>query len=143
MKKIIISLAIIIVLAAVLLTACKKKEEEYNEGSTVSQTHSETTSVPEYSTEENGDVYITNAAGEHIPVTTSKDGTIEMYDYLVTKTAKQVEEEKASQKNESGKNSGSNSNTTKKTETTTIKRGHIEIGSDAPDSEEHAAIVEW
>lgn len=136
MKKVIISLCVLIVLSTVLFTACKKDNENYQEGSTASAKPSESTTIPEYSTEANGEVYITNAKGEHIPVTTSKDGAMDMYDYLVTKTAEQVEKEKKEQ------NGGKNEGTTKQENTTASSEG-IVIGTDSPDSEEHAAVIEW
>ena len=74
MKKLLISVSLVILVLTLLLTACKKKEgENYGEGTTSARSTTETTTVPEYSTESNGEVYITNKNGDHIPVTTSKD----------------------------------------------------------------------
>ncbi len=142
MKKLLISVSLVILVLTLLLTACKKKEgENYGEGTTSAGSTTETTTVPEYSTESNGEVYITNKNGDHIPVTTSKDGAMEMYDYLVTKTAEQVEKEKQEQKN-GGATKQADAGTTKASAETTSS-GSIVIGNDSPDSEEHAAVIDW
>ena len=66
MKKSIIAVALALVAMATLMTACKKNED-FNE-------KPNTDNKIEYSTDENGDLFITNVNGEKIPVTTDKDG---------------------------------------------------------------------
>lgn len=144
MKKIILAVAVLIVIAALVFTACGKKGESYEEGSTTEKTEVQTTAVPEYSTEESGEVFVTNKNGDHIPVTTNKNGEVDVYEDLVTKTVEQVKEEKQAIDNEAKQpetkapstkaSSGGNEPSTK---------GAIIVGSEAPDDEEHAAIIDW
>ena len=90
MKKSIIAVALALVAMATLMTACKKNEDFKEKPNTDNKV--------EYSTDENGDLFITNVNGEKIPVTTDKDGYAEMYEDLVTKTAAQVARTRKRQK---------------------------------------------
>lgn len=85
MKKRVFIISAALVLTAVMLSSCGK-DGKIDENST--------TAPVEYSTEENGDLYVTNVNGEHIPVTTDKNGMVDMYEDLITKTAEQVSREK-------------------------------------------------
>lgn len=87
MKKRVFIISAAIVLTAVMLSSCGK-DGKIEENTTVS------TAPVEYSTEENGEPYVTNVNGEHIPVTTDKNGMADMYEDLITKTAEQVSREK-------------------------------------------------
>ena len=49
----------------------------------------------DYTTDEAGEKYVTNIYGDLIPVTTSKDGGMELIDDLITKTKEQAEREKS------------------------------------------------
>lgn len=87
MKKRVFIISASLILAALMLASCGKDGGiEEKDG---------TTAAPvEFSTEENGDVYVTNVSGDHIPVTTDKSGMMELYEDLVTKTPEQVSKEK-------------------------------------------------
>ena len=64
MKKSIIAVALAVVAMATLMTACKKNEDFKEKPNTDNKV--------EYSTDENGDLFITNVDGEKIPVTTER-----------------------------------------------------------------------
>lgn len=85
-KILIVSLALLLVVFGAV--ACGKKDE-IEEASTYAPV--------EYTTDaETGEIYITNVYGDLIPVTTSKDGRMDLMEDLVTKTKEQADKEKAS-----------------------------------------------
>lgn len=134
MKKSIIAVALALVAMATLMTACKKNEDFKEKPNTDNKV--------EYSTDENGDLFITNVNGEKIPVTTDKDGYAEMYEDLVTKTAAQVEKDKEKKEAETAAPaSATESETTaKKTEDQTKK---VVVGNDDLNSGSHDAVIDW
>lgn len=132
MKKSIIAVALALVAMATLMTACKKNED-FNE-------KPNTDNKIEYSTDENGDLFITNVNGEKIPVTTDKDGYAEMYEDLVTKTAAQVEKDKEKKEAETAAPATEPETTEKKTEDQTKK---VVVGNDDINNGSHDAVIDW
>lgn len=132
MKKSIIAVALALVAMATLMTACKKNED-FNE-------KPNTDNKIEYSTDENGDLFITNVNGEKIPVTTDKDGYAEMYEDLVTKTAAQVEKDKEKKEAETAAPATEPETTAKKTEDQTKK---VVVGNDDINNGSHDAVIDW
>ena len=140
MKKTIIVIAVIIVIACVLLCACgtKKGDEE---------TTTAISAEMEVSTEENGEMFVTNKDGERIPVTTGLDGSMEFVDDLVTKTGEQVskEAESISQAKETqAATTGSGSTPATSAPQTTQSSGDgVVIGDGDPLDEDNAAVIDW
>ena len=132
MKKSIIAVALALVAMATLMTACKKNED-FNE-------KPNTDNKIEYSTDENGDLFITNVNGEKIPVTTDKDGYADMYEDLVTKTAAQVEKDKEKKEAETAAPATEPETTEKKTEGQTNK---VVVGNDDINNGSHDAVIDW
>ena len=132
MKKSIIAVALALVAMATLMTACKKNEDFKENPNTDNKI--------EYSTDENGDLFITNVNGEKIPVTTDKDGYAEMYEDLVTKTAAQVEKDKEKKEAETAAPATEPETTAKKTEDQTNK---VVVGNDDINNGSHDAVIDW
>ena len=132
MKKSIIAVALALVAMATLMTACKKNEDFKEKPNTDNKI--------EYSTDENGDLFITNVNGEKIPVTTDKDGYAEMYEDLVTKTAAQVEKDKEKKEAETAAPATEPETTAKKTEDQTNK---VVVGNDDINNGSHNAVIDW
>lgn len=134
MKKSIIAVALALVAMATLMTACKKNEDFKEKPNTDNKV--------EYSTDENGDLFITNVNGEKIPVTTDKDGYAEMYEDLITKTAAQVakDKEKAEAETAAPAPATEPETTAKKTEDQTKK---VVVGNDDLNNGSHDAVIDW
>lgn len=132
MKKSIIAVALALVAMATLMTACKKNEDFKEKLNTDKKI--------EYSTDENGDLFITNVNGEKIPVTTDKDGYADMYEDLVTKTAAQVEKDKEKKEAETAAPATEPETTEKKTEDQTKK---VVVGNDDINNGSHDAVIDW
>ena len=132
MKKSIIAVALALVTMATLMTACKKNEDFKEKPNTDNKI--------EYSTDENGDLFITNVNGEKIPVTTDKDGYADMYEDLVTKTAAQVEKDKEKKEAETAAPATEPETTAKKTEDQTKK---VVVGNDDINNGSHDAVIDW
>lgn len=132
MKKSIIAVALALVAMATLMTACKKNEDFKEKPNTDNKI--------EYSTDENGDLFITNVNGEKIPVTTDKDGYADMYEDLVTKTAAQVEKDKEKKEAETAAPATEPETTAKKTEDQTNK---VVVGNDDINNGSHDAVIDW
>ena len=132
MKKSIIDVALALVAMATLMTACKKNEDFKEKPNTDNKI--------EYSTDENGDLFITNVNGEKIPVTTDKDGYAEMYEDLVTKTAAQVAKDKEKKEAETAPPATEPETTAKKTEGQTKK---VVVGNDDINNGSHDAVIDW
>lgn len=132
MKKSIIAVALALVAMATLMTACKKNEDFKEKPNTDNKV--------EYSTDENGDLFITNVNGEKIPVTTDKDGYAEMYEDLVTKTAAQVAKDKEKKEAETAAPATEPETTAKKTEDQTKK---VVVGNDDINNGSHDAVIDW
>lgn len=132
MKKSIIAVALALVAMATLMTACKKNEDFKEKPNTDNKI--------EYSTDENGDLFITNVNGEKIPVTTDKDGYAEMYEDLITKTAAQVAKDKEKKEAETAAPATEPGTTAKKTENQTKK---VVVGNDDMNNGSHDAVIDW
>lgn len=143
MSKKIIAVSVCIVLVAVAFAACGKKKNIEAETTTTSL---------EYTTDTDGNQFVTNINGELIPVTTGTDGSVEFYDDLITKTGDQVKKEKEEMdkdkdKENNNENGGGNNNgennvttTTKPTEDT----GKVVIGNDdVKNDDSHDAVIDW
>lgn len=130
MKRSIIAVALALVTMATLMTACKKNEDfKENPNSKV-----------EYSTDENGDLFITNVNGEKIPVTTDKDGYAEMYEDLITKTAAQVAKDKEKKDAETAAPAAEPETTAKKPDGQSNK---VAVGKDDINNGSHDAVIDW
>ena len=134
MKKSIIAVALALVAMATLMTACKKNEDFKEKPNTDNKV--------EYSTDENGDLFITNVNGEKIPVTTDKDGYAEMYEDLVTKTAAQVakDKEKKEKDAETAAPAAEPEKTAKKPDGQSNK---VAVGKDDINNGSHDAVIDW
>lgn len=128
MKKKILAASLCLVIVSACFAACGK-DKSYEKDDT-------TATTIEYSTEpDSGELYVTNVSGEHIPVTTNKNGYVELYEDLITKTAEQVSKEAESIKAETDQASDENTTTTTSAatkpttsgETTTL--GKVSIGT--------------
>ena len=132
MKKSIIAVALALVAMATLMTACKKNED-FKEKPNIDN-------KIEYSTDENGDLFITNVNGEKIPVTTDKDGYAEMYEDLITKTAAQVAKDKEKKEAETAAPATEPETTAKKPEGQSNK---VAVGNDDINNGSHDAVIDW
>lgn len=132
MKKSIIAVALALVAMATLMTACKKNEDFKEKPNTDNKV--------EYSTDENGDLFITNVNGEKIPVTTDKDGYAEMYEDLITKTAAQVAKDKEKKEAETAAPATEPETTAKKPEGQSNK---VAVGKDDINNGSHDAVIDW
>jgi len=137
MKKSVIAVALALVAMAALMTACKK-DDGFDEKPVPDTT-------VEYSTDENGETYVTNVNGEKIPVTTDKNGYAELYSDLVTKTAEQVSKEQESIEAEKTTAAPvtepvTSPETTKKSEQQTNK---VVVGKDDVNDGSHDAVIDW
>lgn len=132
MKKSIIAVALALVAMATLMTACKKNEDFKEKPNTDNKV--------EYSTDENGDLFITNVNGEKIPVTTDKDGYAEMYEDLITKTAAQVAKDKEKKDAETAAPATEPETTAKKPEGQSNK---VAVGKDDINNGSHDAVIDW
>lgn len=139
MKKTIIVIAVIIVIACVLLCACGTKKGDEETTTTLS-------AEMEISTEENGEMFVTNKDGERIPVTTGLDGSMEFVDDLVTKTGEQVSKEAESinqAKETQAATTENNSTPATSAPQTTQSSGGVVIGDGDPLDEDNAAVINW
>lgn len=131
MNKKIIAVALLILMISVVFISCGKKRSWEKDDTTAAP--SETTSI-EYTTDESGEKFITNINGELIPVTTGKDGSVEFYDDLITKTSEQAAE---TEPNGEDKPQKPNEAPTKG------ESGTVKIGTGDPADESHAAVIDW
>lgn len=131
MNKKIIVVALLILMISVVFISCGKKRDWEKDDTTA--TPSETTSI-EYTTDESGEKFVTNINGELIPVTTGKDGSVEFYDDLITKTSEQAAE---TEPNGEDKPEKPNDAPTKS------ESGTVKIGTGDPADESHAAVIDW
>lgn len=139
MKKKIIAAALAMLAVACVITACGGDETTYE--------------PVEYTTDANGELYVTNIYGDLIPVTTGVDGSVELLEDLYTKTAEQVSEdverlEQESNANSNGgsttANSGDNGNNGDNGDNGGNSSGGIQIGSESPQlNEDHEAVIVW
>lgn len=131
MNKKIISVALLILMISVVFISCGKKRSWEKDDTTAAP--SETTSI-EYTTDESGEKFVTNINGELIPVTTGKDGSVEFYEDLITKTSEQAAE---TEPNGEDKPEKPNDAPTKS------ESGTVKIGTGDPADESHAAVIDW
>lgn len=131
MNKKIIAVALLILMISVVFISCGKKRSWEKDDTTAAP--SETTTI-EYTTDESGEKFVTNINGELIPVTTGKDGSVEFYEDLITKTSEQAAETEPNGKDEPQKPN----ETPTKSESGTVK-----IGTGDPADESHAAVIDW
>ena len=131
MNKKIIAVAILILMISVVFISCGKKRDWEKDDTTAAP--SETTSI-EYTTDESGEKFVTNINGELIPVTTGKDGSVEFYEDLITKTSEQAAE---TEPNGEDKPEKPNDAPTKS------ESGTVKIGTGDPADESHAAVIDW
>ncbi len=131
MNKKIIAVALLILMISVVFISCGKKRSWEKDDTTAAP--SETTSV-EYTTDESGEKFVTNINGELIPVTTGKDGSVEFYEDLITKTSEQAAE---TEPNGEDKPQKPNDAPTKS------ESGTVKIGTGDPADESHAAVIDW
>ncbi len=131
MNKKIIAVALLILMISVVFISCGKKRIWEKDDTTAAP--SETTSI-EYTTNESGEKFVTNINGELIPVTTGKDGSVEFYDDLITKTSEQAAETEPNGKDEPQKPNDA---------PTKGESGTVKIGTGDPVDESHAAVIDW
>lgn len=131
MNKKIIAVALLILMISVVFISCGKKRSWEKDDTTAAP--SETTSI-EYTTDESGEKFVTNINGELIPVTTGKDGSVEFYEDLITKTSEQAAE---TEPNCEDKPEKPNDAPTKS------ESGTVKIGTGDPADESHAAVIDW
>lgn len=131
MNKKIIAVALLILMISVVFISCGKKRSWEKDDTTAAP--SETTSI-EYTTDESGEKFVTNIKGELIPVTTGKDGSVEFYEDLITKTSEQAAE---TEPNGEDKPEKPNDAPTKS------ESGTVKIGTGDPADESHAAVIDW
>lgn len=131
MNKKIIAVALLILMISVVFISCGKKRSWKKDDTTAAP--SETTSI-EYTTDESGEKFVTNINGELIPVTTGKDGSVEFYEDLITKTSEQAAE---TEPNGEDKPEKPNDAPTKS------ESGTVKIGTGDPADESHAAVIDW
>lgn len=131
MNKRIIAVALLILMISVVFISCGKKRDWEKDDTTAAP--SETTSI-EYTTDESGEKFVTNINGELIPVTTGKDGSVEFYEDLITKTYEQAAE---TEPNGEDKPEKPNDAPTKS------ESGTVKIGTGDPADESHAAVIDW
>lgn len=131
MNKKIIAVALLILMISVVFISCGKKRDWEKDDTTAAP--SETTSI-EYTTNESGEKFVTNINGELIPVTTGKDGSVEFYEDLITKTSEQAAETEPNGKDEPQKPNEA---------PTKGESGTVKIGTGDPVDESHAAVIDW
>ena len=130
MNKKIIAVALLILMISVVFISCGKKRSWEKDDTTSAP---ETTSI-EYTTNESGEKFVTNINGELIPVTTGKDGSVEFYEDLITKTSEQAAETEPNGKDEPQKPNDA---------PTKGESGTVKIGTGDPADESHAAVIDW
>lgn len=131
MNKKIIAVALLILMISVVFISCGKKRSWEKDDTTAAP--SEATTI-EYTTDESGKKFVTNINGELIPVTTGKDGSVEFYEDLITKTSEQAAE---TEPNGEDKPEKPNDAPTKS------ESGTVKIGTGDPADESHAAVIDW
>lgn len=132
MSKKIIAVALCVLMIAIVFVACGKKND-----------NKETNAPVEYTTDTDGNLFVTNINGELIPVTTGKDGTVELLDDLVTKTMAQVEKEKENISKEESQNNNADNTVPSSTEDTTVPPTGVNVGTDSLENGNHDAVINW
>ncbi len=139
MQKRIVAIAFALLMLVFMMVACNKNGDEGT---------SDYAPI-EYTTDDDGNLYVTNVYGDLIPVTTGKDGSMELMEDLYTKTKEQVETDKAQQEKEStgGGDSAtdhSEENSSSESQSSTEKNGNgIRVGTDSVTAEGNDAVIVW
>lgn len=143
MQKKILAVALLVLLVAFGAVACGKNDNiEENPNY----------EPFEYTTDEAGERYVTNVYGDLIPVTTTKDGSMELIEDLVTKTKEQAEKEKQEVENEknnpteepAGGNGGNQGGNGGNQGGSGGNQGGIVIGKDdVKNNDSHDAVIVW
>lgn len=147
MNKRILAASFALLMVAVLVSACGNKKDF----------ESDPTYEPiEYTTNDDGDKFVTNIYGDLIPITTGKDGSVELMEDLATKTADQVEQDKIQQEkedeaannggNNGGNNNGGNNNGGNNggnSGDTDGEQSGIRVGNDDVQSDGNEAVIVW
>lgn len=136
MQKKSVIIAVCLLAITLLTVACNKKDKKDPDSVSASV---------EYTTNEDGEKYITNVYGDLIPVTTSKDGSMELLEDLMTKTAEQVKEEQSEHEAEATQSEPSGGDTTPEGTSETQKHtGGINVGSeDIRNATDRDAVIVW
>lgn len=134
-KKILIA-SILLVIAVLVFASCNKNKDKND------KTQENNTQL---STEANGEYYVTNTNGDHIPVTTGVDGAIELIDDLITKTPEAVSKEKEEiEKNKTSANTSAQKTDKNTTTTKKASSGSVVVGNESPIFDEgNAAVINW
>lgn len=141
MQKKILAVVLCLLAVVFLTVACNKNKKTDNDY------------VPiDYTTDEAGEKYVTNIYGDLIPVTTSKDGGMELIDDLITKTKEQAEREKSEidKENQSGSDSTGGEDTPnadpagKPEDNTKNPNGGMQVGNeDIRNHSDRDAVINW
>lgn len=103
----------------------------------------------EYTTDDDGNLYVTNVYGDLIPVTTGADGSMELLEDLYTKTAEQAEKEKEEAQKaeetppENNDNGGSDDENPKPDGSDGNNTGGVQVGSGSVTEEGREAVIVW
>ncbi len=132
MQKKILVIALCLLAVVFLTVACNKNKEQDNDY------------VPiDYTTDEAGEKYVTNIYGDLIPVTTSKDGGMELLDDLYTKTSEQVASDDDNGNNGNNGNNGDNGNNGNNGNNSN-NGGGINVGTDdIRNNGDKDAVITW
>lgn len=135
MQKKAVIIAVCLLAITLLAVACNKKDKK----------EPDATNAPiDYTIGEDGEKYITNVYGDLIPVTTSKDGSVELIEDLMTKTKEQAEKEKTEMEEESMRNESTDGQDSTKNDTTKTSSGGIQVGNDnIRDHSDRDAVIVW
>ncbi len=138
MRKKILAAAFALLAMACLITACGDDEKTYE--------------PVDYTTDADGNTYVTNVYGDLIPVTTGPDGSIELLEDLYTKTLEQVEEDVSRMEQQATTNGNGGSTITSPgsngdsggTGDDGMAGGGVQIGSASPQDEGgREAVIVW
>ncbi len=147
MNKKLLVISVLLIVAVLLFASCNKKDKEDStttNTTTAAVSNKTVASVNEYSTNENGELFVTNVKGEVIPATTGADGSVELPEDLITKTAEQVSAEKETVNNEK---TSASAVTTTKNSTSSSNSGSgsaVVIGGQDPlNNEDNMAVIDW
>ena len=145
-KYLIIAIAIVLATICFVLAGCNTKTDG---DETTTDTTTATSPIEVFTEAEGGEPYVTNKKGEHIPVTTSLDGSIEFVEDLVTKTAEQVSNEAESinraKENTTGAKAPSTTAANQNPGTTASQGVEVNTDSSMDDlfDEDNAAVIDW
>lgn len=137
MQKKVLIIAVCLLIFTFLTVACNQKDKTYEQNSTYAPI--------DYTVGEDGEKYITNIYGDLIPVTTSKDGSMELMEDLITKTKEQASEEQSELDREATQSEPSGTDAPSASESETRKpSGGIQVGTDSiRDHSEKDAVIVW